>query len=247
MWASMPSMLSISLPRSALKIEGPSMTAPGATDASAMRRIRMPMPPSNENLRSSSNRSPDGELTWCFAADQEGEDVAVRIQPAFGNRKQRSRQRKSLRHHHQRLKPLVERQLARRRRQRHHLAGSAGKALGKIEPQQLVDALEPDIDHRSVERDRLAVEPAARGNRLAVGAEHRRSLDIVEPGHLAPLVDDAAGKPASLVADGDEALALRVQPQAGQPAKAAKPRRENEPAAIFQRTEPHMRAIAGVE
>src|SRR5829696_2171082 len=62
-WASMPSMLSISWPRSASKIEGPSITAPGAMEASGMRRIRMPTPPSQENFRSSNNRAPDGSST----------------------------------------------------------------------------------------------------------------------------------------------------------------------------------------
>ena len=195
-----------------------------------MRRIRMPIPPSQENLRSSSNRSPDGSSTASLTSKlsvrrmlntarailppiRKADDVALRVEPAFGDRDQRSRQGQALRHHHQRLDPLVVGQLARRRRQRNEFAMGARKTLGKIEPQHLVDAFDTDIDQRAVERERLGVEPAARGDRLAVGPEHRRGLDVVEPGHLAALVDDAAGEPAALVADRDEALALCIQPQ----------------------------------
>src|SRR5579871_5996020 len=57
-WASMPSILSTSLPRSAWKITGPSITAPGAIDLSGMRRMRMPIPDTQENFRSRIRRSP---------------------------------------------------------------------------------------------------------------------------------------------------------------------------------------------
>ena len=39
------------------------MTAPGPTEASGTRRMRMPTPPIQENLRSSNNRVPDGSRT----------------------------------------------------------------------------------------------------------------------------------------------------------------------------------------
>ena len=135
--------------------------------------------------------------------------------------------------------PLLYGSLLRRRRQRHHLAARAGEALAEIETQHLVDALEADIDERAIERDRLRIEPAARGDRPAVGPQHRRGLDVVEPDHLAAAIDDAAGEPAALVADGDEALALGVEPQARQPAEAAKRRGQHQPAAIFKLAEPH--------
>ena len=41
-----------------------------------------------------------------------------------------------------------------------------------------VDALQADIDQRPVERDRFGIEPAARGDRLAVRPEHRCGLDV---------------------------------------------------------------------
>ena len=123
----------------------------------------------------------------------------------------------------------------------------ARKTLGEIEAQYLVDAFETDIDQRAVERERLGIEPAARGDRLAVGTEHRRGLDVVEPGHLAALVDDAPGEPAALVADRDEALALCIKAETRQSAEAAKPRGQNEPAAIFELAKPHTRPVAGVE
>src|SRR5256885_5392963 len=123
----------------------------------------------------------------------------------------------------------------------------ARKSLGEVEAQYLIDALEADIDQRAVERERLAVEPAARGDRLAVEAEHRRGLDVVEPGHLAALVDNAAGEPAALVTDRDEALALCIKAEARQAAESAKPRGQNESAAILEFAEPHARPVAGVE
>ena len=123
----------------------------------------------------------------------------------------------------------------------------AGKSPGEVEPQDLVDALEPDIDQRAVERERLGIEPAARGDRLAVGTEHRRGLDVVEPGHLAALVDNAPGEPAALVADRDEALALCIKAETRQSAEAAKPRGQDEPAAIFELAKPQTRPVAGVE
>src|SRR5262249_22656391 len=113
--------------------------------------------------------------------------------------------------------------------------------------QHLIDALEPDIDERAVERERFRIIPAARDDRLAVGAEQRRRLDIVEPDHLPPTIDDAAGEPAALVADRDEALALWVEPQRGEAAEARERRGQDQPAAIFQRAEPQMPAIADVE
>ncbi len=132
-------------------------------------------------------------------------------------------------------------------RQRHHLAARAGEALAEIETQHLVDALKSDVNKGTVERDRFGVEPAARGDRPAVRSEQRCGLDVVEPDHLAAPIDDAAGEPASVIADGDEALALGVQPQSRQPAKAGKARSQDQPAAIFQRPEPHTLMVAGVE
>jgi hypothetical protein len=61
----------------------------------------------------------------------------------------------------------------------------ARKPLAEIEPQHLVDALDADIDEGAIERDRFGIEPAARGDRLAVGAEHRRCLDVSQSAHLA--------------------------------------------------------------
>ncbi len=164
----------------------------------------------------------NAELAGRRAADQERDQVAVGIEAAFGDRDQRARQRQALRHHTSASSPLLYGSFL--------TAGGIGttsprarvKPLAEIEAQHLVDALEADIDERAIERDRFGIEPAARGDRPAVGAEHRRGLDVVEPGHLAALVDDAAGEPAALVADGNEALALGVEPHARQPAETAK-------------------------
>jgi len=60
-------------------------------------------------------------------------------------------------------------------------------------------------------------------------------------------IDDAAGEPAALVAQRDEALAFGVEANAGQAAETAKARGQNHPAAVFQRAEAHMRVVADIE
>jgi hypothetical protein len=120
-------------------------------------------------------------------------------------------------------------------------AGGAGttsprarESLAEIVAQNLVGTLQADIHQRTVQCDRFGIVPAACGDRPAVGPEQRRRLDIVEPGHFTATIDDPAGEPASLVADRNEALALGVKPQRRQPAKAAKARGQDQPAAILQ-------------
>ena len=189
----------------------------------------------------------DAELARRRAPDQKGDQVAAGIEAALGERYQRARQRQPARHHDQRFQSLVERQLLHRRRHRHHLAGRAGKALAEIEPKHLVDALEPDIDERTVKRDRFGIEPASCGDRPAVRAQHRRSLDVGKPGHVAAPIDDPSGEPGPLVAERDEALAPAIEPQSRQPAKARKRRGQRQPAAILQRSKPHMRTVARIE
>src|SRR5258708_39186126 len=144
------------------------------------------------------------------------------IEAALGDRDQRALERKTLRHEHQRFQPLVERQLLPRRRHRKSLAARARKTLRKIETQHLVDALDPDVDKGSIERDRFRIEPAARGERPAVGPQPRRGPDVVEPGHLAPLIEDAPGEPGPVIAEGNKTLAFGIQPQSRQSAKTWK-------------------------
>ena len=51
----------------------------------------------------------------------------------------------------------------------------------------------------------------------------------------------------SLVAKGDEALALGIEPYSRQSAETAEARGQDQPAAVFERTEPHVRMVAGIE
>ena len=74
-----------------------------------------------------------------------------------------------------------------------------------------------------------------------------RGLDIGKAGHLATLVDDAAGEPGPLVAHRNELLAFGVEPPSRQPAKTAEPRGQDQPAAILQRAEACARAVASIE
>src|SRR6202035_724448 len=98
-------------------------------------------------------------------------------------------------------------------------------------------ALEADVDQRTIERDRLGIEPAARGDRPPVGTEHRRGLAGVEAFHVLAFVADAAGEPAALVGDCDEVLAFCIEPYFRQAAEATKARGQHQPAPPFQRTE----------
>jgi hypothetical protein len=71
-----------------------------------------------------------------------------------------------------------------------------------------MNALEAEVQRAAVLPHRLGVVPAAGGDRPAIGAEHRRHLDVVET-HRCPIpIENAAAQPASLVGDGDEARAV---------------------------------------
>ncbi|MHC2531269.1 hypothetical protein ACVJMY_000838 [Bradyrhizobium diazoefficiens] len=153
-----------------------------------------------------------------------------------------------LRDEDQPLEPLVVRQLAQRGRHLDHLAAGARAAFRKIVAQDLVDALEPDIDDVAVARQRLRIPPEALfRDRPSLRIEQRRGLDVVEPGHPAAGIADGPGEPAALVGDRKETFAFRIQPDAGQAAEAAIGRGQHQAAAIFQRTEARARAVARLE
>ena len=61
----------------------------------------------------------DAELAGRRAPDQEGDQITVTVEPAFGHRDQRARKRQFLRHEDQRLEPFIIRKFFRGRRQRH--------------------------------------------------------------------------------------------------------------------------------
>src|SRR5260370_8976117 len=108
-----------------------------------------------------------------------------------------------------------------------------------------MDALQPDENQGAVERDRVRTEPAAGGDRPAVRPQHRRGLDIGKGGHLAAGIDDAASEPASLVAKGDEAFALGIEPYSRKPTETAKARGQHQPAAVFERPQAQLPMVTG--
>src|SRR5436190_13151 len=78
-------MLSISWPRSASKIDGPSTTAPGAIARSGTLRMRMPTPASIENFRSRISRSPEGRRHCdLFTARGDAALAKIEFQNAVG-------------------------------------------------------------------------------------------------------------------------------------------------------------------
>ncbi|MHC2401086.1 hypothetical protein ACVMGC_005630 [Bradyrhizobium barranii subsp. barranii] len=231
-------MLSTSWPRSAANSAGPSTSALGAMDFRGNRPdadIDASEPGEfafeDEKLAGRQQHgiadveffgAADAELAGRRTADQERDQVAVGIEPALGEGDQGACHRLAFRHDDHRFEPLVGGQLPHGGRRRQHLAAGARAAFREIEAQDLVDAFEPDINDIAVARERLGVvpEPLLR-DRPALGIEHRGRLDIVEPDHLAAGIADAAGEPAALVGDRKEALALWIEPDAGQAAEAA--------------------------
>src|SRR6202012_880325 len=71
--------------------------------------------------------------------------------------------------------------------------------------------------------------------------------DVGKPGHFTSIVNNAAGEPASLVAQRDKSFAFRIQPQRRQAAKPRKCRGQYQAASPFQRAEAYMRLVARIE
>ena len=105
--------------------------------------------------------------------------------------------------------PLLAGSDAERRRHRDRLAAGEQAVLAVIEAEDLMDALEPDIERAAVLRDRFRVVPAARGERPPVGTEDRRHLGVGNGARPRAFVDDAAAQPPALVVQGDEMGAVR--------------------------------------
>src|SRR5712692_6005100 len=103
---------------------------------------------------------------------------------------------------------LVAGQRAHRRWQRDRPAAREQAVLAEIEPDDLMDALDPHIERAAVLGDRFGVEPAVLGERAAIGAEDRRHLGLGDAAGARPVVEDAAAQPPAVVAQGDEMRAI---------------------------------------
>jgi hypothetical protein len=71
--------------------------------------------------------------------------------------------------------------------------------LGKIEADDAIGPLDPDIEKAVLPGERFGVVPSARRQRAAVGPDHRCHQGVVDPGRTPVVVDDAAGQPIPLV------------------------------------------------
>src|SRR5262249_49094729 len=127
-------------------------------------------------------------------------DIAGSIEATFGNGHQRSRQRESVRNENKGLKALVARQRSNGARHGDGMAARQQAVLGIIEPNDLMNALDADVEHTAVLRDRFRIVPAARREWPAIGTEHRRHLGVPDAGGSALIVENAPSQPPSLVA-----------------------------------------------
>ncbi len=132
-----------------------------------------------------------------------------------------------------------------RHRDRHTARQQAVLAI--VKAHDLVDALDSDIKHAAVLRERFRVEPAMRGERFAIAIEHRRGFDFGDAVEAAIAIQHAAAKPAALVAERNEMLAIRGDPQRRQAAEILVARGELQPAAEFQCAELGTGRIADIE
>ena len=220
------------------------------------------MPRSHENRRSSTNSSPLGVTAQSLTsnssvrlsanvpprrADQKALEIALRVEAALGDGDQRACERRALRRHGQALDALVVGQRLHAGRRRDRLSARAQAVLGVVEADDLVDALDCDVDHAVVLGERLGVVPAAPVERAAVGAEDRRDLGIGDRDWLAGAIDDAAAQPVALVVQRQEILAVGRNVQPRQPAEIAMGRIEHQPAAKRQRAEPLAFGLTRIE
>ncbi len=189
----------------------------------------------------------DGKFARARPADQEALDVALGIEAAFRDRDQRAGERQPARHEREAFEPPVVRQLRDAGRHRDRLAARQQAVTPDIETHDAVHALDAEIDRAAILGDRLGVVPAARRERLAVGAEHRRHLGVRDPGRPRAVIDDAPAQPAALVGDGEEARAVGGDAQRRDAAEFRIGRGQLHPAAECQRTEAHARRIARLE
>src|SRR5262249_30927111 len=156
---------------------------------------------------------------WSRPADQKAYDVAALVEPALGDGDQRARQCEAFGNEHQGFEALVARQRAHAGRHRDRLPARGEAVLAVIEADDLIDALDADIERAVVLCDRFGIEPAAIGERSPIGAENWRHLGIGDAARPRPVVDDPAAPPPPLVAKRDEARAVSADANGGNSAE----------------------------
>jgi len=166
---------------------------------------------------------------------------------ALRDRDQRAGKRQTLRNEHQGLNPPVGRQRAQSRRQRDRPAAGKKALLAVIEADDLMDAFDAHIERATVLRDRFRVIPPARRQRSPVGTQDRRHFGVRDAARPRALVDDAAAKPPTLVAQGDEMRAIRRNANGRNATEVLVGRTQHETAAEFEQPELPAGGVANVE
>ena len=110
-----------------------------------------------------------------------------------------------------------------------------------------MDAFDAHIERATVLRDRFRVIPTSRRQRSPVRAEDRRHFGVRDAPRTRALVDDAAAKPPTLVAQGDEIGAIRRNANGRNAAEVFVGRTQDEAAAEFEQPELPKRGVANVE
>ena len=173
--------------------------------------------------------------------------IALRVEAVLGDDDQRAGERRTCRRHRQAFQALVVAEGLEIVRHLDRLAARGEAVAAIVEAQDLFDALDADIERAVGFGERFGIEPAARGQRLAVRPEDRRHLGVRDAGGLAVLIDDARAQPGAAVRERQEMAAVGLHVERGNAAERFVGRREREPATEFQRAETHLRRIAVVE
>src|SRR5260370_26909465 len=97
-------------------------------------------------------------------------------------------------------------------RSRDHFGASQYALPREIETDDAVHPLDADVEPSVPFGERLSLEPAARRERAAVGAEHRRHHGVGNADRPATLIDDPAREPPSLVGGRNGILPLGRHP-----------------------------------
>ncbi len=144
--------------------------------------------------------------------------------------------RRRLGHEDQSLEPLVARQRTHARRHRDRLAAREQAVFAVVEAEDLVDALDPDIERTAIIRDRsVSYQPRSASGRPSAPRIGAISASAMRARSRA-LVDDAAAQPPALVAQGDESGAVRGNANGRDAAEIPVGRSQHEAAAEFQQS-----------
>ena len=189
----------------------------------------------------------DRKARDAVAVDEIGTVIALRVEAALGDGDQGTCERRTGRRHRQAFQALVEFEGLKVGRHLDRYAARGEAILGVIEAHDFFHALDADIERAVGIRERLGVEPAARGERFAIGPEHRRHLGIGDGCRPAVVVHDTPTQPGAVVGQSQKMAAIGLDVQSGNAAERFVGRGEREAAAEFQGAEAHPRRIAIVE